>query len=392
MMQNKTGMLTFFKRFLDALFGMNGYAAEGIPDSSSLAEPDLSAVQISPDDPLIAYFNEHPQVLAIEQMEVDSPAVEAMKQAGVRLVAPLICQGELVGLVNLGARMSTADYSADDYLLLENLISQAAPALRVAQLAELHKAEALKDQRREHEMRMARLIQHTLLPKDLPQMSGWEVAAFYRPAREVGGDFYDFMAYPDGRVAFVIGDVTDKGMPAALLMATTRATLRAAIQRFLSPGEVLEYTNNMLAPDIPPSMFITCLVALLDPSSGRLVYANAGQNLPYRYTAHSLGELHATGMPLGLLPDMTYEEYETELENGESLILYSDGIVEAHNAEREMFGNQRLEEIILRSAAGDGNTIATILSGLEAFTGSDWEQEDDVTMVTIECKSTRRPG
>ncbi len=383
-------MLNYLFRFLNALFGKNGVSDDGLADTGGRAGPDLSDLQITPDDPLISFFKERPGVISVEHIELDSAALNSLKKAGVRVVAPLVCQGELVGLVNLGPRMSTAEYSADDYFLLESLVTQAAPALRVAQLAEVRKMEALKEQSREHELRMARLIQHTLLPKELPQMNGWEVAAFYRPAREVGGDFYDFVSYPDGRVAFLIGDVTDKGMPAALLMATTRATLRAAAQRYLPPGEVLEYTNTMLVPDIPPSMFVTCLVALLDPASGRLVYANAGQNLPYRYQDGGLSELHATGMPLGLLPGMSYEEYETVLEAGESLLLFSDGIVEAHNAGREMFGNQRLEAAILHSRASGKSTIDTILSELETFSGRGLEQEDDVTMVTIECTAARR--
>ena len=128
---------------------------------------------------------------------------------------------------------------------------------------------------------MARLIQQTLLPQELPQVAGWFVDAYYQPARAVGGDFYDFIYFEDGRIAFIVADVTDKGVPAALVMATTRSILRAAAERLESPGAVLERTNNVLVPEIPPKMFVTCFMALLDPQTGHLRYANAGHDVPY---------------------------------------------------------------------------------------------------------------
>src|SRR5690242_7287114 len=131
-------------------------------------------------------------------------------------------------------------------------------------------------------MRIARLIQQTLLPKELPALPGWNVAAYYQPARAVGGDFYDFLALGDGQLGMVIGDVTDKGVPAALVMATTRSILRTAAQGETSPGHVLQQANNLLCPDIPPKMFVTCLYAILDPEPGRIRYANAGHDLPYQ--------------------------------------------------------------------------------------------------------------
>jgi serine phosphatase RsbU (regulator of sigma subunit) len=229
--------------------------------------------------------------------------VRALRAAGVRLALPLVSQGELVGLINLGQRLSEQDYSSDDRRLLGNLATQAAPAVRVAQLVRQQQLEALERQRIEQELRVARLIQQTfLLPKEVPHVAGWEVSAYYQPARAVGGDFYDFIYYPDGRIGFVIGDVTDKGVPAALVMATTRSLLRSAAERLVAPGAVLERTNELLVEDIPPKMFVTCLYALLEPATGHLVYANAGHDVPYLRTAEGVVELRARGMPLGLLP------------------------------------------------------------------------------------------
>jgi anti-sigma regulatory factor (Ser/Thr protein kinase) len=182
----------------------------------------------------------------------------------------------------------------------------------------------------------------------------------------------------------VIGDVTDKGVPAALLMATTRSVLRAAAQRVAAPGQVLELVNEILYQDIPPNMFVTCLYAVLDPQSGQLQYANAGHDLPYhRHHRGDVTELRATGMPLGLMPDMKYEEKETRLTSGESILFYSDGIVEAHDPDRRMYGFPRLMRLV-GEYEGQTSLKETILEDLAEFTGPDWEQEDDITMVTLQ--------
>jgi serine phosphatase RsbU (regulator of sigma subunit)/anti-sigma regulatory factor (Ser/Thr protein kinase) len=319
----------------------------------------------------------------VEKLHLDSPAMHALRAAGVTLAIPLVSQGELVGLLNLGPRLSEQDYSPDDRGLLNTLATQAAPAVRVAQLVREQQAEARTRERIEQELRIARIIQQTLLPQELPQLGGWQLGAYYQPARAVGGDFYDFLQFDDGRLGLVIGDVTDKGVPAALVMATTRSMLRTAAQHGDSPGEVLERANNLLCPDIPPKMFVTCLYAILDPSTGRLQYANAGHDLPYVSHNGAATELRATGMPLGLMPDMHYEEKEMHMATGDTLLLYSDGLVEAHNPERDMFSFPRLMSLV--GQYGDtGALIEYLLNELRSFTGIGWEQEDDVTLVTLQ--------
>ena len=300
-----------------------------------------------------------------------------------KLAVPLVSQGELIGVLNLGPRLSEQDYSSDDRKLLDNLASQAAPALRVGQLVREQEAEAATRQRFEHELEVARLIQQNFLPKELPDLPGWQVSAYYRPAREVGGDFYDVIPLPDGRVAFVVGDVTDKGVPAALVMSATRSVLRASAQRLIEPGAVLERVNEHLCPDIPDKMFVTCLYGVLDPRTGLFRFANAGHDLPYVKTAGGVVELRARGMPLGLMPGMAYEEKEAVLQPGESVLLHSDGVVEAHDPNRDMFGFPRLMETVA-AAPGGQELIDRVIAELEAFTGPDAEQEDDITMVTLE--------
>jgi len=240
-------------------------------------------------------------------------------------------------------------------------------------------------QRYEQELRVARRIQRALLPKFLPQLDGWDVAAYYKPAHEIGGDFYDFLELPGGRLGLVIGDATGHGMPAALVMATTRGMLRAVAQPLDSPGEVLGQVNDALYPDIPPNMFATCFYAILDPAEGLLRYANAGHDLPYlRWSRDATEELRARGMPLGLMPEMSYEEREVSLQEGASILFYSDGLVEAHDPEREMFGFPRLQTLVSEHDGADGPLLDRLLDELSSFVGEDWEQEDDITLVALQ--------
>jgi serine phosphatase RsbU (regulator of sigma subunit)/anti-sigma regulatory factor (Ser/Thr protein kinase) len=358
-------------------------AAIEVAPAAATDTPERAPVEIGPNDPLLAYFQSASEAVDIDELELDSQALRELKAAGVKLAVPLVSQGELIGVLNLGPRLSEQDYSSDDRKLLDKLAAQAAPALRVAQLVREQKAEAATRQRFEQELEVARLIQQNFLPRELPDLPGWQIAAYYRPAREVGGDFYDVIPLPDGRVAFVVGDVTDKGVPAALVMSATRSVLRASAQRLVEPGAVLERVNDHLCPDMPEKMFVTCLYGVLDPVSGHLRFANAGHDLPYVKTADGVVELRARGMPLGLMPGMAYEEKEATLEPGDSVLLHSDGIVEAHDPERDMFGFPRLKETVARAAGGQ-ELIDRVLSDLEAFTGADAEQEDDITMVTLQ--------
>jgi serine phosphatase RsbU (regulator of sigma subunit) len=375
--------------FWQSLFRRDGRKApeeaSAVPETpQQVAAPEL---EIAPNDPILAYLASVSGVVEVDKLDLDSPALRAMKAADVKLVVPLVSQGELIGLLNLGPRLSQQEYSADDRKLLSDLATQTAPAVRVAQLVRQQQQEAQERERIEQELRVARLIQQTLLPKTLPELPGYDVAAYYQPAREVGGDFYDFVDLEDGRLGLVVGDVTDKGVPAALVMATTRTMLRAAALRLFSPGEVLQRVNDVLVADIPPNMFVTCLYAVLDPESGRIVYANAGHDLPYRRRAgrsEGAEELRATGMPLGLMPGMGYEEKEIELGKGESVLFYSDGLVEAHDERREMFGFPRLQGLVGTHRSGGSSLIGFLLSELTRFTGEDWEQEDDITLMTLE--------
>jgi serine phosphatase RsbU (regulator of sigma subunit) len=297
-------------------------------------------------------------------------------------------------LIQATARFAEGDYTQrvrvtkrDEVGQLESqfntMAEQLVESIRKRQELAEYNARIEERARIEQELQTARQIQHSLLPRKLPELSGWQLAAYYQPAREVGGDLYDCFAFPDGRLGLVIGDVTDKGIPAAMVMASTRSMLRAAAQASDSPGEVLARVNNLLYTETPERMFVTCFYAILNPLDGHLRYANAGHDLPYQRARGDVAELLARGMPLGLMPGMFYEEHEAIVGPGESILFYSDGLVEAHNPAREMFGFPRLKTLLV-GISDQAPLINSLLNELELFTGREWEQEDDVTLVTLQ--------
>jgi serine phosphatase RsbU (regulator of sigma subunit) len=383
--------VTALSRPIRRLFGHGAPAVEAPPARPAAPVPRLALIDpasgslgldITEGDPLLAYLQSAPGPVDLDALGLDSPAVTALREAGVALVVPLVSQGELIGTLNLGRRRSEQDYSTDDRRLLMTLAAQAAPAIRVAQLVRDQAAKAVERETIEQEMRVATLIQQQFLPRELPSLVHWQVAAYYGPARAVGGDFYDFIEMSDGRIGIAVGDVTDKGVPAALVMARTHSILRAEASRSDSPGEILARANALLEPEMPARMFVTCLFAILEPATGRIILANAGHNLPYIRTDEGVVELRATGMPLGLVPGIEYEETEGIIAPGSNVLLYSDGIVEAHDPGHQMFGFPRLREAMSIDDAGS-ELLDRLLEDLHTFTGAGWEQEDDITLVTL---------
>jgi predicted ester cyclase len=239
-------------------------------------------------------------------------------------------------------------------------------------------------ERIEQELLVARRIQQASLPKEVPTLEGWQIFPLYKPAREVGGDFYDFHLLSEGRLGLAVGDATGKGVPAALVMSTTCGMLRLAAQNYSSPGQMLRRVNEALFPYIPSNMFVTCFYAILDPKRGSLSYANAGHDIPYlRRRGGDCQELRARGMPLGLMPGMDYEQKEIVLDAGEEALLYSDGLVEAHDPKGEMFGFPRLQQLLAEHGDEKGSLEDALLEELSSFVGQGWEQEDDITLVTL---------
>ena len=297
------------------------------------------------------------------------------------------------GLLIAGNTANSAAYrtqiqaDSESVVGLANLVSQVATAIRMRREIQARE-ERLKQQahareRIEQELHVARRIQQASLPEAVPALEGWEIYPSYLPAREVGGDFFDFLELEDGRLGLVVGDATGKGVPAALVMSTTCGMIRAVTQASdYSPGEVLQRVNEALATRIPANMFVTCFYGVLDPGTGSFAYANAGHDLPYVRRGGYAEELMARGMPLGLMPGMSYEEKEIILREGDRALFYSDGLVEAHNPEGAMFGFPRLQSLVAEHAEGEP-LVDFLMEKLYSFTGKRWEQEDDITLVTL---------
>lgn len=352
-------------------------------------------VPIGEDDPLLAHLEREATAVDLNTLTLDSPALRAAKARGVQLMVPLISQGELVGVLQLGEQMSERNYSSEDRTLLNTIASQAAPALVVGELVREREEQARKRERDEQEMRIAHQIQLALLPKELPQVRGWRITPLYQPARAVGGDFYDFIDLPDGKLGVLIGDVSSKGVPAALVMATTRSILRGAARRQTSPSLVLQRANEILAQEMPRGMFVTCLYVVVDTLTGEVTLANAGHDLPFHRSEDENGqptgtELMARGMPLGLMPNMQYEEARAVLRRGDTMVMYSDGLVEAHNPAGEMFGFGRVADRV-QHAPLINDMNSHLVRELRGFTGEDWEQEDDITLVTLTWTEAMTP-
>jgi serine phosphatase RsbU (regulator of sigma subunit) len=300
------------------------------------------------------------------------------------LCAPLRVEGRVFGAILLVAD-ARRPFNSSDVKLINAIGMQTAPAIEIAHLHQMELSKA----RLERDLQTARRVQTGMLPSQMPNVPGWELAAFWQPARLVSGDLYDFLHFPDGKLGLVVADVTDKGVPAALVMANARSVLRgvaisSGAASSFSPGRLLSQVNDVLCEDMPMSMFVTCLLAVLEPASGRLRYANAGHLPPYQLTNQEVVELRATGLPLGIFPKLSYEEKETLLEPGDALLMYSDGLVEAHSPSGDMLGFPRLRRLLRLQARLHGDAlIQYLMQELGSFTGAGWEQEDDITMMAL---------
>jgi predicted ester cyclase len=309
----------------------------------------------------------------VEQIAEGDTVVTKYRQSGVS-------RGEIAGLPPTGEEDTVEGIHI--HRISGGKITEEWSTLDVVPVWENLTQQIRERERVEQELGVARSIQQASLPKEVPTLEGWRIVPHYQPAREVGGDFYDFFELDDGQLGLVVGDATGKGVPAALVMASARSMLRAVAQTSNSPGEVLRRANDPLVADIPPNMFVTCFYAILEPESGRLSYANAGHDLPYVRHGSDAEELRARGMPLGLMPGMNYEEKEIILQVGESALFYSDGLVEAHDPKGEMFGFPRLRELVAEH--GEERTLGEVLfRELYSFVGEGWEQEDDITLLTL---------
>lgn len=299
---------------------------------------------------------------------------------GIRAVmaAPLMWREETLGILYLDS-VGVAAFASDDLELLLGIARQSAAALGNARLHE----ELLKRQRLEQDLQLAERIQQSFLPRSLPTRQGYDFFARYEPAFEVGGDFYDVIQLPNQRLGIVIGDVSGKGVSAALFMARLSRDLRFFALTEQHPSQVLSLMNQAVLDFGQDDMFITLVYAVLDPVQHDLQLASAG-HMPVlvRHSGGEVSRLDDSGLPLGVLPGSTYETKSFRLDRGDTAFLYTDGVVEAMNSSQEMFGMDRLEQA-LRSASTDPETL--LMSVLDAVRRhvQDATQFDDTTAFAL---------
>ncbi len=237
----------------------------------------------------------------------------------------------------------------------------------------------------QNELDVASNIQQSILPTELPREVDYQMFGSMKSARNVGGDFFDVVRLPDRRVGLAIADVSDKGVPAALFMMSTRTLLKGAAIGAINPGDVMETVNQLLCEDNEAAMFVTLLYAVYDPETGRLTYANGGHNPPLIVHADNTSTLlpSTEGLALGLLPDYEYQQNTVTVEPGETLVLYTDGVTEAMNADEEEFGVDRLQDILAGSHPHEAHAITQLIfDAVDEFAG-DTPQSDDVTCLTL---------
>ncbi|HSD82566.1 MAG TPA: SpoIIE family protein phosphatase, partial [Anaerolineae bacterium] len=297
------------------------------------------------------------------------------------VVVPLRGRTELVGALLVDGRTEELLNSPRRLNILNGIASQASTSIESVQLlADLAMRQVL-----EHELDLAREIQKSFLPECCPEVPGYELAAAWRSARRVGGDFYDFMLLANGNVGIGIADVADKGVPAALFMALSRTLMRATTMSGRTPSDALRRTNTLIISDARSDLFVTVFYGLLHPRSGNFTYANAGHNPPLWLNVRSgiVQRLLQHGMALGVIPDMPLSEHEIQIEPGDVLALYTDGVTEALNVEGEEFGVQRLEAVVQAHGTGSAEEIvAAIEAAVDEFVGNE-PPFDDFTLVVL---------
>src|SRR5215218_6762816 len=334
---------------------------------------------------------EEPTIFSYVRANIEDQAAEGDKVITRLTMRRIHDRGPFLGLAPTGMEIKTSaivihrivgDQIAEEW-------SESTGALEATR--QRLEQEMIERERAEQELQVARRIQQASLPDEVPELEGWQISPYFRPAREVGGDFYELFELGDGQLGFAVGDATGKGVPADLVMTATCAFLGGvATASGASPGEVLAQVNEAVLARIPPNMFVTCFYGVLDPSSGHFSYANAGHNLPC--CCHVEGastDLKARGMPLGLMPGMSYEEHETILTVGESVLFYTDGLTEAHNSQGEMFGTPRLRSLLGERFESRRDLSAALVKELRRFTGEDWEQENYITLLTLQRCAAR---
>jgi sigma-B regulation protein RsbU (phosphoserine phosphatase) len=301
------------------------------------------------------------------------------------LAVPLMVEDRILGVLDVQSNVP-GTFTGDDLFVLQTLADQVAVAIEDARLYQ----QALEQERLQRELDVAREIQASLLPETPPEIRGWDIAVRWQPARNVAGDFYDFIPLPDGRWGILIADVSGKGVPAALFMTLARTLIRTMAIDKGSPARALEHASDLIVTDARADMFVTVFYAVLDSATGAVTYANAGHLPPLIYCCQACGIacLLKGGIALGAVPDIELKEHAIELAPGDLLIMFTDGITEAVNARVEQFGDERLARLVAEHyEASAGEMVEIIAAALADFVGGQPTFDDQAVVVVKRASS-----
>jgi phosphoserine phosphatase RsbU/P len=295
------------------------------------------------------------------------------------LAVPIVSNAQVIGALNLESDRTGA-FTAEDGELLEFFASAAALSIEKSLL---HR-QVLEKQRIEQQLAVAREVQRGLLPSAPPRLPGYDIAAVQLATWTIGGDYFDYIPLANGRFGLVIADVSGKGIPAALIMATFRAALRSELRRQAELGPLMQALNRLLLESQGDSRFVTAVYGSLDPASGRFGYVNCGHNPPLLLRADGGVEtLECGGVALGMLPEVSFATATTTLRPGDMLALYTDGVVEPANAHENEFGTARLQEVLRSSASlSAAESVQAVVDATRSFSGQD-RYDDDFTLVVV---------
>lgn len=302
------------------------------------------------------------------------------------LSAPLLQKGRMFGSLNVFNKRSPEGFTENDKRLLTIIATQSAQVIENARLYE--EEQALQSM--QEEMRLAYKIQMDLLPKESPRIAGYDIAGKSLPAKEVGGDYFDFIMMDDHRMAFCLGDVSGKGMPAALLMSNVQATLRALTQQNLSPKDCMHRSNELIFNSTDAERFVTLFYGILDYRKNTLLYSNAGHNYPFLFkNEREPTRLNVGGLVLGALQDFSFSEDQVSIGPGDSLFVFSDGITEALDQGEEEFGEEKLSELLIQSGSDAADRLLDrVIEAVRRHMG-EAPQTDDMTLLTIRRTSEK---
>ena len=353
----------------------------------------LEDLEIPMNDPLIRNLSRRKKEVTLYDIQEDpffksdrDACLKTMETLQAALIVPLLYEDHLTGLISLGVKKSGKFYQREDINLLTTLANQGVVAIENALLLE----EMIEKERMKEELAIAHDLQTSMMPDRIPELAGFEISAQSLSAREVGGDFYDFFIMNDNRLGFVIGDVTGKSVSGALVMAASRSVFRMLSQEEQTVGETMIKANKRIKEDITSGMFVALLYGIIDSDHLSLSFSSAGQTLPIHYSAKSgtarLMDIEGDTFPLGILDDADYQENQLLLESDDVVVFYTDGIVEAMNEDKEIFGFDRLIDIVQQSGKESAQGLLfEIMEKTTDFAGKAL-QHDDLTLIVVKVK------